>query len=298
MPGPHPKRVLVTRSRQQGSALAVHLAAFGAHPILVPTIGIAPPESYTALDTAVATLSAFDWIVFTSANAVQAFGERCEMAKLSGPPQNRARDSYTPFAPGWGFAQSRIAALNTTEPRITTQPRIAAIGPATAQALSGLGLTPALIPPRAIAESLAQAIQPHTIPGRTRILLIRAQAARDALPDILSAAGAELTIAPAYRTIIPEDSIPLLQELFRTPENWPDGITFTSSSTAVNLLTLLQSAGLDLPVGDMQGKTILRASIGPITSQTLRELGYPPHFEAPQATVASLARIMAHHLGL
>ncbi len=128
------------------------------------------------------------------------------------------------------------------------------------------------------------------------MLLIRAETARDTLPDTLRAAGAELTVAPAYRNLIPPDSIPLLQSLFANPEAWPDAITFTSSSTAANLLALLEAAGLTLPRDGEHDRTILRASIGPITSETLRDLGYPPHLQAPNATIASLAKILATHL--
>lgn len=262
MPSRAPKRVLVTRSRQQASALAAELQALGLEAILIPTIAIAPPTSYAALDQAIAHLPEFDWLLFTSANAAEAFAQR-----------------------NAHLAQSEPASL---------QPRIAAIGPATARALTAAGLRPHLIPAQAVAESLAQALLPHA-PG-ARMLLIRAETARDLLPDTLRAAGADLTIAPAYRNLIPPESIPLLQSLFATPETLPDAITFTSSSTATNLLALLEAAGLTLPADGDQGRTILRASIGPITSDTLRQLGYPPHLEAPNPTVSSLAQTLAAHL--
>ncbi len=234
----------------------------------------------------------YDWLVFTSANAVGAFANRSEMARLSGPPQNRVSHALAVSSRKDGVLLGSATVL----PHVATMPRTAAIGPATAQALTDIGLIPDLVPPQAIAESLAQVLVPHIARGQTRILLIRAEAGRDILPDRLRTAGAHLTIAPAYRNIVPQESIPLLQKLFRTPDNWPDAITFTSSSAATNLLTLLEAAALELPPDGVHDRTILRASIGPITSQTLRDLGYPPHLEAPQATISALAETLAHRL--
>jgi len=240
-------RVLITRSPHQASALADLLRASGLEPILIPTIELAPPTTFAPLDAALAHLDRFHWLLFTSANAVEAFATR-----LPNP--------YSLFpAPC----------------------RIAAIGPATARALEAIGLAPTLIPPQAVAESLAAALLPHATPG-TRFLLIRAEAARDVLPETLTAAGAEVTIAPAYRTVIPQDSVPVIRDLFAEPQNYPDAITFTSSSTATNLLALLEAAGLSLP------PEIQRISIGPITSQTLRDLDLPPHAEAAQPTIPAL----------
>ena len=265
MPSSAAKRILVTRSRHQTSDLAARLQALGAEPILIPTVSIAPPESFAALDHALTHRHTFDWIVFTSANAVTSF-------------------------------HARIQALSIPCAAITA--KIAVIGSATGRALASIGLVPALTPPQAVGESLAEAIRPHIIPGQTRILLVRAETARDLLPLSLRAAGADLTIAPAYQNLIPAASIPLLQALFAAPEHWPDAITFTSSSTATNLLALLEAAHLTLPADGAHGRTVLRASIGPITSQTLRDLGYPPHLEASEAGIPSLVDTLAQRLHL
>ena len=254
-------RILITRSAHQTSTLAEALRALGAEPILIPTISLAPPTSFCPLDAALAQLPSYHWLLFTSANAVQAFA-------------HRARRTFTPHP---------------------TQ-QVAAIGPATAQALRNLGLEPTLIPPTAVAESLAAALLPHALQpdgSATRMLLLRAEHARDLLPEALRSAGADVTVAPVYQNLIPTDSIPLLQALFASPATWPDAITFTSSSTATNLLTLLDAASLTLP------EPILRASIGPITSATLRSLGLPPHIESPDPSIPSLVRTLAQalHLG-
>ena len=288
MSPPPRTRILITRAPHQASDLAAQLAALGAEAILIPTIELGPPTSFHVLDQALEALlhtapgaagAPFDWLLFTSANAVHSFDHR--------------RSALA----------ERVSATSPTALRPLRSTRIAAIGPATARALTSYGLAPDLVPPQAVAESLAQALLPYINRAEnrpTRILLIRAEVARDTLPETLRAVGADLTIAPAYRTLIPSGSIPQLQALFATPAHWPDAITFTSSSTALNLFALLEAAGLTLPTDDPSptARRILRASIGPITSQTLRDLGYPPHLEAPAATVASLAQTLATHLHL
>jgi uroporphyrinogen-III synthase len=257
-------RILITRSPHQASELAAALRAHGADPILIPTIELTAPTTYAPLDAALTHLGQFHWLLFTSANAVEAFA-------------------------------ARIKQLSILYPLPSTLCLTAAIGPATARALEAIGLTPTLIPEQAVAESFATALLPHAHQpdgGPTRFLLIRAETARDHLPDALRAAGAEVIIAPAYRTIIPEASVKAIRDLFATAANHPTAITFTSSSAAENLFALLKSANRTLPPG------ILRASIGPITSQTLINLGYPPQIEAQQATVTSLVEALKKSPGL
>jgi uroporphyrinogen-III synthase len=164
-------------------------------------------------------------------------------------------------------------------------PRIAAIGPATGRALEAIGLTADLVPAQAVAESLRDALVPHALQddgSPTRFLLVRAEEARDVVPDALREAGAEVVTAPAYRTVVPAGSVELIRALFAKPAELA-AITFTSSSTVRNLLALCEAAGVKLP------SAVLRVSIGPITSETLRAVGYPPHAEALDASVASLA---------
>jgi uroporphyrinogen-III synthase len=251
------KRILITRTRRQASDLAAQLEALGATPILIPTIEIVPPASFAALDAALICLRTYDWLVFTSPNAVEAFHRR---------------------------AQTRIPPLHLTQlPR-----HIAAIGPATLSAANAIGLTVDLVPPQYIAESLAQALLPEAR-GKS-FLLVRAAEARDILPQALTAAGATVTIAEAYRNQLPPDSIPALQHLFATPASYPDAITFTSASTARNLCALLEAANLILP------PNITLASIGPITSQALRELGHEPTVEAAEPTIPALIQSLQNHL--
>ncbi|MGA7159285.1 MAG: uroporphyrinogen-III synthase, partial [Acidobacteriaceae bacterium] len=152
-----------------------------------------------------------------------------------------------------------------------------------------------LQPPQAIAESLTEALlpsarQPDGAP--TRFLLLRAELARELLPDTLRAAGADVTIAPVYRNLVPADSIEAIRNLFSTRELWPDAITFTSSSTVTNLAALLEAAGTSFP------QDILRISIGPITSQTLRDLNLPPHAEAAEHNLPGLVAAVVKALNL
>ena len=251
-PQRHP-RILVTRSPHQSSELAAQLSALDLEPVLVPAIELAPPSSFDALDAALAQLSGFHWLIFTSANAVESLHRRLESA-------------------GMDTAAVRV--------------RIAAVGSATARALESIGLATELIPPQAVAESLTETLLPHARQPDgtpTRFLLVRAEDARDVLHEALRAAGAEVTIAPAYRTVVPAGSIDAVRALFGGATLDIVAVTFTSSSTARNLLTLCETAGVPLP------PSALRVSIGPITSETLRSLGYAPHAEAVTASVAALA---------
>jgi uroporphyrinogen-III synthase len=248
------KRILITRTRHQASELALQLEALGATPITIPTIEIAPPASFSAFDAALTCLRTYDWLLFTSANAVDAFHRRAQFLHLTQLPKH-----------------------------------IAVIGPATLRAANAIGLTVDLMPPQYIAESFVEALLPEA-PGRS-FLLLRAAAARDTLPEALTAAGATVTIAEAYRNQTPPDSIPALQSLFSTPENYPDAITFTSASTATNLFALLEAANLSLP------PNITLASIGPITSRTLRDLGHPPTAEAAEPTIPALIQSLTSSLG-
>ncbi len=253
------KRVLVTRAARQSSELAERLRVLGAEPVLVPVIETVEPSSFAALDAALTQLDGFHWVLFTSANAAEAVRSRV------------------------GDEPIRVAG------------KVAAIGPATAKALQSLGLHPDLMPAQAVAESFAEALLPHAHQpdgAPTRFLLIRAEEARDLLVEELRDAGAEVTVAPAYRTVIPAGSENLVRGLFGPSLSQPpiEAVTFTSSSAARNLLALCESAGVALPPAPK------RVSIGPITSQTLRELGLPPHAEAAEATVASLAEAVMRAL--
>lgn len=246
------RRILVTRAPHQASELADRLRTLGATPILIPTIEIAPPSSYAALDDALATLSSFALVVFTSANGVDAFHRRAELLAIAPSPR-----------------------------------RIAAVGPSTARALQLIGLHADVVPPIFTAKSLAEALRPEA--SGQRILLVLAEGAAALLRDELEAAGAHVTVATAYSNRIPAASLQAIAALFRDPADYPDAITFTSGSTAANLVALLDAAGIALP------SAVVRASIGPITSHTLRDLGLPAHLEAAESTIAGLLASLTAH---
>lgn len=243
------RRVLVTRAAGQASALADALRARGAEVLHIPTIEIASPESYCGLDAALTTVRAYDWIVFTSANAVEAFAARGR--RLGIPAEAR---------------------------------RVAVIGPATGRAVIAQGVAReiALQPVRAVAESLLEALCPE-VPGAS-VLLVRAAEGRDVLVQGLQEAGAELTIAVAYRNVIPEASIALLKDAFRPGRPTPEIATFSSGSSATNLEALMSAAGVSMPTG------IVTASIGPVTSAVMKALGWQVTLEAQEASIDSLVQ--------
>jgi uroporphyrinogen-III synthase len=239
------KRILVTRAREQSSGLQRMLEAQGAEVFAIPAIEIVPPDSYAALDAALRDVVAYDWLVFTSANAVQAVARRTQIISVP------------------------IEALSSVH--------IAAIGNATADAITALGLPVELIPPRAVAESLAEALSPRV--RRTRVLLIRAKVARDVLPDSLRAAGASVTIAEAYQTVIPDASAEELRAAFLQPI---DAVTFTSASSVYNFVALAEAAQVQVPT------QVKKVSIGPITTQAIEENGWHVDAQAAKASIEDL----------
>jgi uroporphyrinogen III methyltransferase/synthase len=202
------QRVLVTRTRQQASALSNRLRALGADTIDLPTIEIAPPEQWAPLDSAIGELSSYDWIVFTSVNGAAAFWERL------------------------GHAGLDVRALHGV--------RLAAIGPATAAAMESHGLRADYIPAEYVAEAIASGL--GNVHG-LRVLLPRADIARPALADLLRKAGAEVVEVAAYRTLRPDVDASELHDLLTSITV----ATFTSSSTVRNLGAMARDAGLDLP---------------------------------------------------
>jgi uroporphyrinogen-III synthase len=226
------------------------LTALGATVIQVPTIEIGPPSSFDALDAALAEIGKFYLVAFTSGNAVEAFHRRAEELKIAAVPR-----------------------------------RIAVVGPATERAVEAIGLRADVVPPVFTAEALAETLRTEAR-GR-RILLVLVEDGPTTLSAALKAAGAHVTVAAAYANRVPERSIQALTELFAEAGNAPDAVTFTSASTARNLVALLKASGLELP------ESVARASIGPVTSRALDVLGLPAHLEAAEPSLAALAEVLA-----
>ncbi len=248
---------MITRAERQSGGLQSLLEREGAEVLLLPTIETAPPTSYAPLDEALTKAAEFDWLVVTSANAVRAIAER--LAHL-------------------GFNARALAHL-----------RVAVIGSATAAALEPLQLKADLIPERAVGEALAAALAP-LVRGK-RVLLVRAAAARDVVPETLAAAGGHVTIADAYRTVIPEDAGRRARALFAN-EALPNAIVFTSGSTVTHLVAVLEQEQLAL------SSDIACISIGPITSAALRDAGLRVTAEAESANLESLVAVCVRLLGL
>jgi uroporphyrinogen III methyltransferase/synthase len=163
---------------------------------------------------------------------------------------------------------------------------IGAIGPATAAEFARTGVKVDLLPTEYVAEGLLAALGDRDVRGKA-FLIPRAKVARDLVPRVLEERGARVEVVEAYQTVVPEISQDELARLLTPP---PDAITFTSSSTATNLAKLL---------GENQFAETLRsaviASIGPITSQTLRKLGLDVTVEAQESTMAGLVRALRDH---
>jgi uroporphyrinogen III methyltransferase/synthase len=240
------KRIVVTRTRKQASVLSDKLRALGAHVIELPTIRIEPPSDLREFAALVQDAHIYDWIVFTSANGVEAF--------------------FDVFFKLYDDARE-IGGV-----------RIAAIGPATAQRVKDFHLHVDLQPDEFVAEAVLREFKKQGNIENLRILLVRAEKARDALPKELSAMGAIVDEAFAYRTV-PEtlDTSGARRQL---AQDGADLITFTSSSTVENFLAL----GLPWPKG------MRIASIGPITSKTVRDQGLKVDVEARRHDINGLVQ--------
>ena len=158
--------------------------------------------------------------------------------------------------------------------------RVAAIGPATRAALESRGVRVHVTPKEYVAESVAGVLKSRV--NGQRVLLVRAAVAREVLPEELRRAGAQVTVATAYETRAPREAAPQLKRLFIEPAKRPAVVTCTSSSAANNYLELTR--------GIPEGRRVAFASIGPITSSTLRQKGIEPAVEARSYTAKGLAQ--------
>ena len=243
-------RILVGRARHQAGSLSVALRGQGATVIEIPFIEIRKPTSYQLLDDALRNLRTYDWLILTSVNGVQAMWDRLRRLRV---PR---------------------AALKRLQ--------IAAIGPATKKAIVKHGLKVKMVPEEYVAESVVKGLR-DKVNGK-RVLLVRAKVARDVIPEELRAAGAHVDVVEAYETVVPEKSRQRLRALMKNPKRRPHVVTFTSSSTAKNFAELVGQSAAD-PMKDVQ-----MASIGPVTSATLRGLNLSPTIEAREFTMGGLIR--------
>jgi uroporphyrinogen-III synthase len=206
-------RILVGRARHQAGSLSASLRGLGAAVIEIPFIEIRKPQSYGPLDDALRNIKAYDWLILTSVNGVEAMWQRVRKLRIT---------------------RRKLKHL-----------QIAAIGPATKMALVKHGLKVKMVPEEYVAESVVKGLR-DKVSGK-RVVVIRAKVARDVIPEELRAAGAEVDVLEAYETMVPEKS-----------QGWLKHVQF--------------------------------ASIGPVTSATLRKLQLPVAFEAREFTMGGLIR--------
>jgi len=254
--GKHPLkgfRVLVGRARHQAGGLSTDLRKLGAEVIEIPFIEIRKPRSFRLLDTALKNLSTYDWLVLTSVNGVEAMWDRLSKLRLT---------------------KKSLKHL-----------KIVAIGPATKKAIEKRSIEVNVVPEEYVAESVVKSLRKQ-VKGK-RVLLVRAKVARDVIPRELRKAGAQVEVVEAYETVIPKSSRTRLRAALKNQSKRPGVITFTSSSTARNFVRLLGAAppGKKRPP-QLEGITL--ASIGPVTSATLRELKLGVDVEAKQYTIPGL----------
>ena len=249
--------VVVTRTRQQASALTTRLEELGARVIEAPTIELAAPEDWSKVDESLRSANQFDWIIFTSQNGVS-------------------------------FTKQRLCEIGL-DVRAFGQAKLAAIGDVTAAAIRDeMSLKVDLCPESFVAEALAEElIKRGEVKGK-RFLLLRADIARPILREKLQQGGAaEVRDVPVYETR-PASSLPpiLHAALEEKAVHW---ITFTSSSTAKNFIALLGGDSRD------QLKDVKIASIGPVTTATLKELGLLPTIEAETSNIDGLVEAINQH---
>lgn len=241
------RTVVVTRAREQASDSAAMLASRGARVIQFPTIRIVPMPDYAELDDAVSHLSRYGWVVFTSVNGVRFFRQRLDALGLDA----RALGSV----------------------------KVAAIGPATARAVEGMGIRPDLVPASYVAEGVAQAMLDLGMKGQ-KVLLPRAAEARDVLPRALREASAEVDVIAAYENVPSDEHREQVMEALEA--GTLDCVTFGSSSTVRNFLA-------SIPLDELKKHPGVRfAAIGPVTADTMRSLGLNPDIQPEAFTIPAL----------
>jgi len=244
------RSVIVTRTAAQSKALSEPLEELGATVIAFPVIATVEPEDWSPADEAIGRLSSYDWVVFTSANAVRCFFDRVS---------NRGVD-----------------------PSALGDVSIAVVGRATAAALRSSGFEPDVVPTDFRAEGLVAEFDRLGVGSGTRVLIARALEAREILPETLRDRGASVDVVPVYRTLRGE---PDPEVISRLAAGEVDAVTFTSPSTFRCFRELLSVGGLD---ADSVLRTVAIASIGPVTSDAVRAASHEVAVEPEEYTVPGL----------
>ena len=251
------RKVVVTRSREQAGALTAALAALGAEVMEFPCIEVLPLADQSLVQGAISRLPEYQWVIFTSANGVKFFWEQ-------------------------------LTALGK-DARALGVCQVAAIGPGTAQSLAERGIVADFLPESFVAESVAEGLISQGVAGQ-RILIPRAVAARDVLPQALERAGAEVRVLPVYEARPCFSGREELREVF--VKGGVDCVTFASSSTVDNFFAGLDPALLqhlrNAQAENGAGGPPHFACIGPITRATLESYGFACDIEPQEYTIAGL----------
>ncbi len=250
------KRIVVTRAPEQANELIGALEALGASVLSLPTVSFAPPENPSGFDAALQGLADFDWILFTSQNAVRFFCRR------------------------WTETGRDRAALDSA------RGRVAAVGPATARAIAGEGLRVDYVAQTQTGESLAEELR-GSVAGK-QVLLPRSDRVDDRLPSALREAGARVTEVVAYRTLQPKTLDSEILGNVRRAEI--DAIVFASPSAFHNLAAFVPPAELAALSNQIQF-----AAIGSTTTRALREAGVRVAIESNDSSSAGLADAIAKY---
>lgn len=250
------KRVLMTRAKEQAAELADLLDAYGAEPVEAPTIRIVPPEDWTAVDRAIDSVGSYQWVIFTSVNGVDRFMTRLRAKGL--------------------------------DARCLAGRQVCCIGPRTAQELEKFGVRADVVPTDYQAEGVLAAVGGQDL-KQARILIPRAEVARELLPDELRARHAHVDVVTVYRTITPSgDREEWCRQL---SDRQIHVVTFTSSSTVRNFVTMLGGVERVRPLL----QSVLVACIGPITARTAEEFGLTVSIVPGENTIPALVDAIVRH---
>jgi len=241
------RSVLVTRTREQAHSLVEPLEALSAEVLAMPVLETVDPQDWGPVDSAIRAIGSYDWVVFTSTNGVDRF-------------LHRFRELHGDYD-----------ALAST--------CMAAVGSATAHRMRAEGFPPTIVPDDYRAEGLVEAFHALGPDKCRRVLIPRAEEAREVLPEALSAMGCSVNVVVVYRTV---------------PAAPDPAIVARLRNHSVDVLDAIESVGLS---GKDAMRTVLVASIGPITTKALNALGYKVDIEAAESTMGSLVEAVAAHFG-
>ncbi|WP_147822307.1 uroporphyrinogen-III C-methyltransferase [Salidesulfovibrio onnuriiensis] len=241
------KGVVVTRAREQASGLVDVLRGHGACVYEFPTISVEHLDDYAEVETSILQLARYDWLVFTSVNGVKFFWEQLQEIGL--------------------------------DSRILAGLEVAAIGPATADALRERGINPDFVPEKYVAEHVVEGLLARGIQGKS-VLVPRAKVAREVLPDELKKAGCEVQILPVYETRLAGSDVDEVRAALDAGKI--EYVTFTSSSTVHNFFELMPAEEFKKYEG------VKIASIGPVTTKTVHEYGFTVAVKPEEYTIPGL----------